>query len=284
VYTINVREFQSLGNHTWRDFVGRAAKRLNGPGAKGCGDVSIKQSMSDWYQTTSLKHAVDLAIKGWPEGAKHIADKLDSIPATHEVLPDWNMDVAGVICNVPAYIAGEPECMWHMSDCKRDERRLSIVVSGVYSGMISAGAAQKYATAIAAVIRSLEAEGINPAVYMINSTTRRGNGGTGAYSISVREFGEPLDIARIAFAFHPSFLRRIQFAWQEMTSEAIELGMGYNSYGSVGLLSKDVVHKLLGDIGYVALIPDLNKIYKQSADDMIRTVHESVNDTLRSMK
>lgn len=272
---------QDLGNHSWNDFVAKAARRITEAAARGADDVSIS-GLSEWAGTSSLAAAVDMAVKGWPQGAARIAAKLDTLPATSEVLPEWNLDVSGAICNVPAFLSGEPECMWRMSDCKRDEHRVSIIVSGTYSAAVEASSAQNYATAVAAVIRSLEASGINPAVYMIGAS--RHSGGTLAYSINVREFGEPLDLARVAFAFHPSFLRRIQFGWRELTPEAVAAGAASGGYGSVVKLTSDLVTKLLGDIGYVAVVPDLNSVYHQSLDAMIETLHTSVNETLNQIR
>lgn len=288
MYLINAEKLVSFGHHSWHDFVSVAAKRANGPGAPGHGDSSI-DGRDDFHGTRNMQEAVDLALNGWMDGAKRIAKKLDTLPATSEVLPDWMLDVAGSIVNVPAFITGEPECMWRMSECKRDEHRVAIVVSGVYSGSVTSHQAMNYAVAIAATVRALEASGINPAVYMITTTTGRGDeehfgNDTAGYSIAVREFGEPLDLARIAFAFHPSFLRRIQFGWQEMNSEAIKIGWGRGPYGSVGSISKEVTDKLLGDIGYVALLPALNAISSQHEDKMIATIRDSVNATLASIK
>lgn len=280
MWNLDIDALQNLGNHSWHEFVVQAAKRINGAGAKGHGDQSAEYG-SEFAGTSSMREAVKMALDGWQQGAKRIADKLDVLPPSSEVLPDWNLDVAGSICNVPAFLAGEPECMWRMSECKRLERRVSIIVSGTYSGGIGSDTAQQYATAVAALVRALESDGVNPAVYLINASGGRSGYKDAAYSVAVREFGEPLDLSRIAFAFHPSFLRRIQFGWQEMSAEAIAAGLGRGTYGTVGTLTKEIANKLLGDIGHVALVPSLNDLSRKSEDEMIEILRDF---TVREIK
>lgn len=273
----------NLGHHSWHDYVSTAAKRITQKGAYGSDDRSTESDDGDFFGTPTLQHAVNLAINGWQEGAKAIAKTLDSLPPSQEVLPDWMLDVAGSIVNVPAFITGEPECMWRMSECKRNEHRVTLVIPGTYSGGVNQAGAQRYATAIAAVVRALEASGINPAVYSMPVSI--GHGGRGdrvISSISVREFGEPLDLAKVAMAFHPSFLRRIQFAWREITPAAASAGIGGDGYGRADVPTREEITSLLGDVGYVVLVPKVETAIRASGD-VIQYIRDSVSAQLKTL-
>lgn len=269
----------NLGHHSWHDFLAVAAKRVSGPAVPGAGDSSM-DSLSDFRGTRTLQEAIDMAVKGWQDGAKAIAKVLDTLPPSAEVLPDWSLDVAGSICNVPAFIAGEPECMWRMSECKRDEHRVTLIVPGTYNGGIRPSDAQRYATAIAAVVRALEASGINPAVYSLSVTVKHRI--RVVSSVAVREFGEPLDLAKVAMAFHPAFLRRIEFAWREMNPEAVRAGVASNGYGQSGHPTTDEIMALLGDVGYVAIAPPVEDAV--TARDIIQFIHNSVSEQIRQIR
>lgn len=269
----------SLGSHTWTDFVAKAARRITEKGAPGCGDYSSsKRLYGKFHATPNLQAAIDLATNGWQAGAAGISTFLDSLPATADVLPDWTLEAVGSFPCIPAYLSGEPECMWRRQAEIRAERRLSVVVSATFGGSVEQESAQRYATAVTAVVRSLEASGIEPAVYAVNTTDP-----DTAYAITVRDFGTPLDLSRVAFAFHSDFLRRVQFAWQEMTPAAIARGKGYGTYGHCGTTTKEIVRHLLGDIGYTTIIPALNQLQYKDTEGMIKAISESISQTLKEL-
>jgi hypothetical protein len=273
----------NLGHHSWHDFVAHATKRLTAPAIFGADSGSSEDGNAEFRGTSTLREAIELAVHGWQEGARAIAKVLDTLPPSSEVLPDWQLDVAGTICNVPAFIAGEPECMWNMSECKRNEHRVVLVVPGTYGGHIEQAEAQRYAIAVAAVVRSLEASGINPAVYSIPATVgHRGRGNRHISSVAVREFGEPLDLSKVATAFHPSFLRRVQFAWREMTPEAVTGGIANDGYGAASVPTRDEITALLGDVGYVVLAPSVQQaIYRE---DVIAYMRGAVLDQIKQLR
>ncbi len=276
----------NLGLHSWHDFVSTAARRATEPAAPGGGSDSTTSGSGYWDNNVGFDGALKMATQGWPEGATQIAKQLDSLPPRAEVLPDWSMDVAGVMCNVPAFIAGEPECMWHMSECKREERRLTLIVNGSYSASINADKLVKYAVAVTAITRSLEASGINVAVYSVSVSTiglHNASADGGYYGVAIREFGEPLDLAKVAFAFHPAFLRRVAFAWREITPEVAATGIGSGYYGIPQNVSPKVLEAMFGLApGMLITLPSPNDVLLKVSDpDPMKVLQEAVEKAVK---
>lgn len=253
-----------LGVHSWNDFCERAAQRLTCgpmPGAEKAG-TETGEYRTGWTGTRDLQHALDMARDGWQDGAQAIGKALDSLPPGVEALPDWQLDGPGAFPCIPAFLSGEPECMWKLEDNRRTAHRLSLLVPHSYSAGVSTNQAMQYAKAIAALVRSIEASGIDVAVYSVSSGQ---NGYTDQkkdclYAVVVREFGEPLDLAKIAFAFHPSMLRRLGFCWREATKDAAECGLAREGYASPQRLTHAKCAELLGDVGVMVITEGISEV------------------------
>jgi hypothetical protein len=279
----------NLGLHSWHDYNATAAKRLDTPQLPGNGNWStVDQAPLEWYGGVDLKGALKMATEGWQEGAKQITKLLDTLPPSSEVLPDWQLDVAGFICNVPAFIAGEPECMWHMSECKRNEHRIALIIQTHASSGVPAEQMINYAAAVAGVTRSIEASGINVAVYAIDySAVDSAIVGSGTV---VREFGEPLDLTRVAYAFHPSRFRRIVFAWREITPGAESIarnGYGHAPYDKP--LTAEIVKEIAGqDIGNIALLSTITQLRMHrrmaSVQELMEIMRADVEKALKAIR
>lgn len=259
----------NLGPHTWRDFTTRAAERLTKEPVAGADKGSTTHGES-FSGTPDLRAAMKLAREGWQAGAKAIAKALDSLPPESQSLPDWQLEAAGAFPCVPAYLTGEPECMFRFNDGARSERRLAFVVPHSYGGGITPDEAQQYAMAVAALVRAAEASGIESAVYSMSCSAGKDYGYSVScqlvtYSIAIREFGEPLDLAKVAFAFHPSFYRRVGFAWRERTPEAVAAGVASGGYGASGNTTLEHLRQCakVGNVGEgspVAILPPLREM------------------------
>lgn len=235
----------NLGLHTWHDFVDTAAKRLREPQISGYGASTAVHRGYEWDLGIDLAKAVKMAKEGWPEGVKNISAQLDKLPPESEVLPEWEMSVAGAICNVPAFIAGEPECMFALNDCRRHARRIALALDGVFAAAVNATAVRNYATAVAATARYLEASGIDVALYNVNTADIVA---PTIYGIIIKDLGEPLDVAKVAFGFHPAFFRRIGFAWREITPAACSAkicGQSGARYGHSLKLTNELLQPLI---------------------------------------
>lgn len=273
----------NLGVHRWEEFVARAATRATLPCLPGADPDSQAESDSGGV---SFAGAIRMAQQGWPQGAQQVSSALDSLPPESEALPGWNMDVAGAICCAPAFIAGDPECMFRLDPTSRPERRLTLVVPGSYSGAVGSTAAMNYAIAVAAIVRSLEASGVSVAV--INFGCRAGTSSKieSAYAVYVREHGEPLDLAKIAFAFHPAWLRKIDWAWRERTPEAIRAGIANSSRGLPRDYTSETVRSILDcDPGVLAITPSLshNSYSCDTVESAVKLIRTSVQKYIEEL-
>lgn len=235
----------NLGLHAWRDFIEKAQERVTMPALEGGGDASVNEGNLEWSGGTDLAGAIHMARFGWQEGTKEISRLLDSLPPmTEECLPEWILEVAGVIPVVPVMLAGDPQCMLHREANFGAARRLALCIPCSYNCVIKAKQAINYATAIAAVVRAIEASGITVAVY--GMAADRGSGRV-VYGIVARDFSEPLDLAKIAFTFHAAFLRRVIFAWSERNERAIAAGIASQGYGSSVQLEPSDAAAMMGE-------------------------------------
>lgn len=105
----------------------------------------------------------------------------------------------------------------------------------------------EYAKALAAVTRAVEASGVDIAICAITHGIRVGGRTSATYGVMVREFGEPMDLSKVAFAFHPSFFRRICFAWHELSKEAETVGFADPALTKPQGLTDEVIDLVLGN-------------------------------------
>jgi len=199
------------------------------------------------------------------------------------------MAVQGAFPCIPEYLSGSPECMYRLEDNRRIAHRLALIVPHSYSAAVKGNQAQQYAKAVAALVRSLEASGIDVAVYSVST----GDNGTPAmYAVTVREYGEPLDIAKVAFAFHPAMLRRLGFAWREITPLAAQCGLARNGYARTFPVTEENARGILGnDIGELVIMEDLQKIAERNArllseanlSELIEYLRININTAIKAL-
>lgn len=255
--------FVNVGVHSWHDFVTQAARRITEKPVTNAESASIDNAGSSWAGTNTLAEAVAMAQTGWQDGATAVSKALDSLPAGVEILPDWRMAVQGAFPCIPEYLSGSPECMYRLEDNRRIAHRLSLIVPHAYSAQVKGAQAMQYAKAVAALVRSLEAAGIDVAVYSVSTGHNKHVGSAGhraLYAVVVREFGEPLDLAKVAFAFHPAMLRRIGFAWREITPAAANVGLARSGYAGTFPITESDSRELLGDVGELVIMEDLQQL------------------------
>lgn len=259
--------FVNLGVHSWHDFMAQAARRVTEPAVTGAESSSTECNRASWAGTDTLEQAVAMAQAGWPDGATAVSKALDSLPAGVEILPDWRMAVQGAFPCIPEYLSGSPECMYRLEDNRRIAHRLSLIVPHAYSAQVRGAQAMQYAKAVAALVRSLEATGIDVAVYSVSTGHNRYIGSAGKralYAVVVREFGEPVDLAKVAFAFHPAMFRRIGFAWREITPAAADVGQARAGYAATFPVTEAYARELLGEVGELVIMEDLQDLARNN--------------------
>lgn len=195
------------------------------------GDSSMRDDDRDgWSGSASLGAAIGLLRNGWAEGINKIQAGADALAGGKEARADYPgpvYDVAGGLPDVGLYCAGEPA---HMLDPTPTEDQYQRVVR-IYSPLaasadVSARHLLNWGVALLSVINATESTGVEVEViaYMTSASGSR----SATSDFMVKNAGEPIDLARLAFMVaHPSMLRRVTFAAIETQPELRFLCGGY---------------------------------------------------------
>lgn len=206
---------------------------------------SASQREGEEFAGATWHNALRMMEYGWHEGAYKVSVLLDKLPVSDTLESGWTLEAHGFFPCVPAFLSGDPECMWQRSTCENRRPKLCLIVPTVYPCNIKAREALCYGTAVAGLVRALEASGVDVAVYSIDRTLGDQDCAV-VQPYIVRDFGQPLDISIVAFAFHPAFLRRIVFAFRERNQAAVDAGIANFGYGRASEPVEEECRKALG--------------------------------------
>lgn len=205
---------------TVRDRARTSARRWN--------NSSVTGSRS-FTGTGSLTEAADMLTHGWPDGAAQILKgqaEVSAMGGLPDLTPAYEWDIGGEFPDVGAYCAGVPE---HMGNPAPFDNSIASVVRMVIPGSvpsnISAQQIMRYGVALMSVVDAIQESGRSVALVWNNTASK--NEHTVHTYIPITTAGAPVDISRVAFAFHPSMLRRCWFASVEMHPDLSVMGMGY---------------------------------------------------------
>ncbi|BBF92661.1 DUF7192 family protein [Blastochloris tepida] len=163
--------------------------------------------------TESFEQAHALCRDGWKDGVDRVASIRDRINATRahaQRLARW--DVAGAAPSVPRAVAGNPLSMRRMDDAQARRRPvLTLICNCATPAFVNQSYLIRYAATVAAIVDAIEEAGFSLTVLA------GGAGVTDARRVltvtTAKEAGQPVDVARLAFALgHPSMYRRGVFA------------------------------------------------------------------------
>lgn len=184
-----------------------------------CWDNSSRSKNKEFTQTKNYEEANDFAVKGWDLGLEQYKI-LDGVAVNGSV--DLTPSVAGCVPHVNNYLMGYPQDMYQLTDTREyNLPTLDIVVNLAYTASIEGSDALMFGKSIVAYInkmastRNIRLTGVFAS---IQSNKVR------VYDfITLKDFDSALVLNNIAFAFHPSFFRRIWFSVLE--------GKSYWDYG-----------------------------------------------------
>jgi hypothetical protein len=213
----------------WWQLLNKVENRDKVTPCKGAGDASQRPGEDRW-SGGSWHGALRMMRDGWKEGAQQVDAIMDTLPDAEALADAWNLEAAGRFPCVPAFLSGDPECMWQTSEMDGTKQRVCLIISACYNCGITADEVLRYGAAVGATLRALEAAGHGVAIYSIDKGSEY-RGDAVAQACIVRDFGEPLDTSVVAFAFHPAFLRRILFANRELTEDWASRGLANHGYG-----------------------------------------------------
>jgi hypothetical protein len=172
--------------------------------------------------TDSFEQAVEYAKTGWDVGLEKF--KLEDV-VTASGMIELQPRVQGFLPHIPNYINGFPEQMFHLEDVKDyNLPEINIYAPLNYNSFIKADQAIEYAKSLARIVNQLSA---SHKVKLIGiSCTQMYSGTKYIDQVVIKDYDESLVINCVAFAFHPSFLRRLIFSVLESRED---LDSGYGS-------------------------------------------------------
>lgn len=168
-----------------------------------------------WDLGTGYAEAVRLAQEGWIEGAERAQEALKAFnPATPQ--PETKTDFYGFRPHVPRFCAGAPDSMVRHArpPLNGSKRVLTLVVQTSIAFFTEARCAANYGIAVAQYVNQLE--GDDTRVELIAAATLDYRGRRGAFTWTLKQAEQPLDLAVVAFAIgHPAMFRRLVVAAME---------------------------------------------------------------------
>lgn len=205
-------------HHTYNEFIEFTKTTPRAAGNK----TSSEGGGYSFTKTHSLKEAYYLAENGWDAGISELAIEEGVLASTGV---EFNPNVHGSTVNVPNYIQGLPDSMWEMTERREyNLTELEIFINLCYVGGKSADDALKYASNVINYVNEKQkTHNVKLTGYF---ASRQLNDVTWFNSIVIKDFDQRFVINNIAFAFHPSFFRRIWFRALETTDFIDNFGYG----------------------------------------------------------
>lgn len=199
---------------TFHEYV-QLANEFKDPDASSC---KVRKSSTDFYgDALTFEEMYERCYDGYNakaigEQRRKIADLFQYERATDE------LRVCGEALDVPTYLSGEPKCFWQSSTEER-KARVHIAYASNCTGGHGAQAFLNHGGAIA-VLCDIIADQADTKITCYVSNTHV-FAGKGLSAITIKDYNESVDIPRIGATTHPSFFRRIGFAWLEGFGESV---------------------------------------------------------------
>jgi hypothetical protein len=165
----------------------------------------------DWSrsftQTESFKEALDLAKYWWTSGIEEMKDAFKEISMIGNTEIEWN--IAGWIVDVPKYLNGEPDCMIEFVDLiDREKPYITLYVPLWYNCGIDWDKALAF---LKGAIKYIATKMSTHEVRIVGIYSSNQQGGDELIKVLIKDFNQNLVLNSFAFAFHPSFFRRLWF-------------------------------------------------------------------------
>jgi len=260
------------------------AKHVNEtPRAEGCEGTSSDEGHSPskkWDFNLGYRGALKFGLgeEHWEEGANKIADTIVNASEFRGAVSAQTMEssVVGFAPNVPAYINGEPECMFTMEEQEVERPHVRIAYTGFSCGC-SADAIMNRGVALLSLVDALESQGTRCEVWFDDNIPERIMDCDDPYEktdtcirtrVCVKAADQHWDAATFAFAFaHPAFFRRLLFKRLETVADANHHTRG--GYGRPCKIARDYdIHfdYMENDSGYYSLESALKKMQRIAKD------------------
>jgi hypothetical protein len=179
----------------------------------------------------NFEQAMDLAVKGWPEGRKNIMAALSTAQASMSFTPTLTMDVAGAYPIAALAAAGDPCSMVDLAPVEERVRPIvRLVVQRAGSAAYSVNEFTNYGAAVLSYVEGLEAAGFRCEITVAFVSDLQSDGDQ-ITTVVVKRAEETMEFDRMAFVMtHPAFFRRLQFSVMEST-EGLASVLNSHGYG-----------------------------------------------------
>lgn len=248
-------------HHTYSEFIEFAKTTPRAPSDS----KSSENSSYGFTKTRSLKEAYGLAENGWDAGISELAIGQGVLSGAGV---EFNSNVHGAMVNVPNYIQGLPDSMWELTERREyNLTELEIFISLCYASNKSADNALKYASnVINYVNQKQKTHNVKLTGYF---ASKQRNDVTWFNNITIKDFDQRFVINNIAFAFHPSFFRRVWFRALETTDFIDTFGYGGakgHNYCVEQITKMELKHK-------VEILPSFQHFGHKLDNDKITTLN-----------
>lgn len=171
---------------------------------------------TEFTGAANMAEALDYARKGWPEGLKTMQTARASMPRPNARGAARDYDVAGMYPDAARAAAGDPCSMVTPTEGElKGQSIISLVIQCGYNCHVDAASVIHQAAAICSLVDALEASGSARIELTGYHGTRCNRGDSESHSlhalVTLKAAHDPLDLARLAGALHPSSHRRLFF-------------------------------------------------------------------------
>lgn len=188
---------------------------------------SRKKDKDGWSGTKDFKQAMEYARVGYDAGIKQL-ELENGILAN--VGTKFEAGVYGSVVNMSSYLQGLPDNMFAM----KEEREynmplLTIYVSLSYHAGNDKKKAMRFSKSITSLVNSRQAK-FN--IKLVGMFYTEQNGKDFMTEVLIKDFDQRFVLNNVAFAFHPSFFRRLWFSHLEGELCADTCGYGRTASGN----------------------------------------------------
>lgn len=203
-----------IQNHfTYSEFLNYVAVT---PRIEGNGNSSEDKD-EDWTGTKSLEEALKFANEGWDEGIKKIKKIQNLINKAQAVEQVEVMNVCGAYVDVPTFLSGVPDCFVDYETVEAT-KFIKLWIDMSAGGQVTVEQFLNYSNSVISIIDKLESDGYRVELNSFMAANLDESNTKSLTVIKIKNYSESVNINTIAFAFHPSFLRRLWLKWQETTN------------------------------------------------------------------
>ena len=176
---------------------------------------------SGWFGTEDWDEAMDYAIHGWDAGIKAMQENIK----TYGMDMSYTPDIVGHTVDVGRFLSGLPDSMVTFSESiNRRKKNIALHANLAYAHYITKKEAMQYSSNLVNLVANLSSTfNVKLVGVFWTSFISSPNNMT---VINIKELDEPLIMNNVAFAYHPSFFRRLWFRWLESKD------IWQSSYGS----------------------------------------------------